>query len=251
MPPMPEHIFLSAHLDDAVYSCGGLIHRLIQNGEPCTVLTVFAGDPPPGELSAFAQELHQRWQLSTAPVAGRRREDLAACGQLGAAALHFGLPEALYRKGESGEHLYPSEMAIFGSVHPEDRPMVSSLTEALNEVGMSGSQVYSPLGLGGHIDHLILRAASEGLSQALWYYRDFPYTMRGQGPSDGPQLPEGVLSVQPLGEDDLAAWVDASACYTSQESTFWDDKAAMAAELADYLEQQGGMQILAPASTRN
>jgi LmbE family N-acetylglucosaminyl deacetylase len=245
---MPEHVYLAAHLDDAVYSCGGLIHHQVRAGQPCTVLTVFAGDPPPGELSAFAEELHQRWAAPDGPVAVRREEDLAACARIGAAALHFALPEAVYRRDEAGRPFYSGEEAIFGPIHPGDRPIIGALTEALSEIGLSGSQVYVPLAIGGHIDHLILRAAAEGLVQPLWYYRDFPYAMRGGNLPGGQRRPRGIESIQPLEPEDLAAWIDAVACYRSQVSTFWDGDNAMADELGAYLSQEGGAHILAPST---
>jgi len=243
---MPEHVYLAAHLDDAVYSCGGLIHHQVRDGQACTVLTVFAGDPPPGEVSAFADELHRRWETPEGPVAVRRGEDLEACARLGASALHFGIPEALYRQGQDAAPLYPSEEAIFGPVHPEDRPIVSALTEALLEVGLNGSQVYVPLAIGGHIDHKILRAAAEALAQPVWYYHDLPYAMRGGELPHGLRRPRGVESIQPLEQDDVTAWVEAAACYRSQGSTFWDDKGSMADELDAYLSQEAGIHILAP-----
>jgi LmbE family N-acetylglucosaminyl deacetylase len=245
---MSEQVFLSAHLDDAVYSCGGLIHHQVQAGQACSVLTVFAGSPPPGELSAFAEELHTRWGTPEGPAAIRREEDLEACARLGAAALHFGIPEALYRQGQDAKPLYPSEEAIFGSVHPEDRPIVSALTEALGEVGLAGSQVYVPLAIGGHIDHKILRAAAEALAQPVWYYRDLPYAMRGGELPQGLRRPKGVESIQPLEPEDVTAWAEAAACYRSQESTFWDDSSAMAVELDTYLSREGGIHILAPST---
>ena len=57
---MLTHVYLSPHLDDAVLSCGGMIHRQAQAGERVVVVTVCAGDPPPGPLSDFARSLHER-----------------------------------------------------------------------------------------------------------------------------------------------------------------------------------------------
>jgi LmbE family N-acetylglucosaminyl deacetylase len=244
---MSESVFLAAHLDDAVYSCGGLIHQQVQSGRACTVLTAFAGDPPDGGLSDFARALHRLWKTPDAPVAERRDEDLDACGVLGAAALHVGLPEALYRVGGDGVPLYPSEEAIFGPPDPGDQPIVPALTAALSEVGLERARVYAPLAIGGHVDHRILRLAAEALGQPLWYYSDLPYAMRGGELPQGLRRPKGVESVLPLDADDLSAWADAAACYRSQASTFWDDPESMADELEDYVAGGGGLHILAPA----
>ena len=247
---MPEHVFLSAHLDDAVYSCGGLIHRQIRSGGSCTVLTVFAGDPSPGKLSDFAEALHERWGLSNTTVAARRVEDLAACSRLGAGAIHFDLPEAIYRRDEAGHPMYPSEEAIFGAVQPGDRRTIHDLSNALREVGLAGSQVYVPLALGGHVDHLILRAAAEALGSPLWFYRDLPYAMSVAEPSLQQGAPGGVESIQPLDAEDLGAWAEAAASYQSQISTFWDDADAMGDAFAAYLSREGGIHVVAPEATR-
>ncbi|MGH2521295.1 MAG: PIG-L deacetylase family protein, partial [Anaerolineales bacterium] len=52
------HLYLSPHFDDAALSCGGTIHQQTRQGERAVVVTVCAGDSPPGPLSAFAQTLH-------------------------------------------------------------------------------------------------------------------------------------------------------------------------------------------------
>ena len=52
------HVYLSPHLDDAVLSCGGLIHRQVVAGQRPLVVTIFAGTPPVDvELSDFARFL--------------------------------------------------------------------------------------------------------------------------------------------------------------------------------------------------
>ena len=43
------HVFVSPHPDDAALSCGGLIARLRDGGEPVTILTIYSG---PGTLPA-------------------------------------------------------------------------------------------------------------------------------------------------------------------------------------------------------
>src|SRR6185295_1884137 len=109
-------IYLSPHLDDAVFSCGGMIHRHIRAGGRVVVVTVCTGDPPPGLLSDFAESLHERWQAQAkAPAAPaevvrqRRNEDLDALAALGAQAVHLDVPDCIYRLSPaSGRPLYAS-----------------------------------------------------------------------------------------------------------------------------------------------
>ena len=77
-------IYLSPHLDDAAFSCGGLIWEQVKAGETVEVWTICAGEPPEGELPPFARSLHDRWGTGGQTVARRRAEDQAACEVLGA-----------------------------------------------------------------------------------------------------------------------------------------------------------------------
>jgi len=59
------HLFLSPHLDDAVYSCGGTIHQLTSQGTPVQILTFMAGDPPtPLPDTPITRDLHRRWDAA-------------------------------------------------------------------------------------------------------------------------------------------------------------------------------------------
>jgi LmbE family N-acetylglucosaminyl deacetylase len=98
---MALRVYLSPHLDDAVFSCGGLILRQTNAGDDVQVVTVFTGDPPVGELTPFAYELHRRWGGEGSPMGLRRAEDLVACGRLGASVVHLGLADAVYRRART------------------------------------------------------------------------------------------------------------------------------------------------------
>ncbi|HRD99345.1 MAG TPA: PIG-L family deacetylase [Rubrivivax sp.] len=124
---MPTAIYLSAHLDDAALSCGGLIHQQTRRGSVVAVVTLCAGDPPSASFSPFAEALHARWQLSPSEaVARRREEDHAALRGLGAGAAHGGvgflLPEHEVQRGQHhrqhrhGCHQHPRTRLTIGQV---------------------------------------------------------------------------------------------------------------------------------------
>jgi hypothetical protein len=50
-------IYLSPHLDDAIYSCGGIIYSQIQIGDRVEIWSLFTSDPPKHGLTQFALEL--------------------------------------------------------------------------------------------------------------------------------------------------------------------------------------------------
>lgn len=241
---MTDHIFLSAHLDDAVYSCGALIHAQARSGEQVIVITAFAGDPPAGALSGFAQELHQRWGAGQGAVEERRQEDSAACTVLGARPVHLHLPEAVYRKGADGAWLYPDEAAIFGPPAAGDKPAALALSVSLAKACPPEVEVYAPLGIGGHVDHRLLRRAAERLGRPLCFYGDQPYASAGAGLAEGVEVPTGREIILPVAPDDLEAWRAASMCYRSQFSTFWKDEAELKTHLAKIVSLRQGLPII-------
>ncbi len=239
-----QHVYLSPHLDDAVFSCGGLIARQTVAGESVTVLTVCAGNPPPGELSPFAQQLHARWNADRAPIEVRRSEDLAACERLCVGIIHLEIPDAIYRKALQGTPLYPDVASIFGALHEFETDLVDQLTGKLARHVPAGAVLYCPLGFGGHVDHRLTRRAAEGLKRALRYYADMPYAARGESIPDALGLPQGEKRVFKLEPGDIDAWVAASALYRSQISTFWADDNALSDELHAFQARENGLQLI-------
>ncbi len=238
----PRHIYLSPHLDDAVLSCGGMMAQQVRRGEQVRVVTVCAGDPPPGPLSPFAQSLHERWGTPTNAVALRRAEDEAALCILGAEVIHRDVPDCIYR-AVNGEHLYASEPAIFGELHPAEAPLIEQLAAELRALGPS--RLYAPYTLGHHVDHQLVRRAAELSGAAYAFYEDYPYAAR-----DPVELPRGEsvpletrgLSPLLIAMDDtaLAAKIRAVAEYRSQISTFWRSPAEMEAALRAFALATGG-----------
>lgn len=260
MPPSSlVHLYLSPHLDDAVYSAGGLLHKQAQAGARVVVVTVCTGNPPAGPLSPFAQAVHARWAeavdggpaLPAAPAevtALRRQEDLEALGALGVEAVHLDVPDCLYRLNPSTQWpLYASETALFGSLHPSESGLVRRVATKLNTLlrGFGRHHLYVPLGLGQHVDHQLTRKAAESLGGIYAYYEDFPYVAR-EG-ERWPNLRSPLLEGRPLApelarltEPDLDAWIDGVARYASQLTTFWPDRAALAAAVMHFSERTGG-----------
>src|SRR5512141_250531 len=125
-------IYLSPHLDDAVFSAGGLIYEQTQAGLPVEIWTFMCGYPEPGAgLSLLAQSVHMQWGFSSAGEAVRMRhdEDQRAAAILGATALHFDFLDCIYRRGGNGEWLYSD---IFVPPHPEDAGIPAQIAEVIS-----------------------------------------------------------------------------------------------------------------------
>ena len=143
-----DWVYFSPHLDDVALSCGGLISQQARTGEKVEIWTVCAGDPPPGSLSPFAEELHARWQTGREATASRRQEDLASCNRLSASCRHLPVPDCIYRRAgldywdpskpvdlptlnSDAGFLYPDREAIFGALHPLEAGLVRQLAGQL------------------------------------------------------------------------------------------------------------------------
>ena len=232
-----HYIFLSPHLDDAVLSCGGMIAQLAQDGHVVEVITIFAGDPPIGPLTPFAQSLHERWQ---AVPADRRREDVVSLRSLGAQAIHWPYPDAIYRRdAASGAALYDSGQSIFDEVAASDAAMIESIAGDLAPIALP-AQCYVPLTAGHHVDHQIIRRAAESLGRALIYYEDYPYAeIPGKveaALSGGSWRPELVR----LGDEAVRAKARAILAYGSQLSTFFESEFEMGQRVRAYAARVGG-----------
>jgi LmbE family N-acetylglucosaminyl deacetylase len=237
-------IYLSPHFDDVVLSCGGLVWEQMQAGSQVEIWTLCAGAPKEGAgLSAFAQQLHARWQTEREAVAYRQKEDLAAGKRLGAISRYWDLPDCIYRQLPGGDWLVNGEEDLWKPVHSLEYPVVERLARWLEEGLHPEDTLVSPLTLGNHVDHYLVRAAAERLGRPLWYYADYPYAVAAHGElvvKTGENWKKSSFQVSRAALD---AWQEAVACYVSQISTFWGGDSEMRAALETYWRSGGGSSL--------
>ena len=233
-----NHIYLSPHLDDAVLSCGGAIHRQTSSGEFVQAITVFAGEAQDRPLSPFALEQHDYWGNPPQPMALRRAEDAAALALLGAEARHLAYLDAVYRSTDGGQPLYADVEALLGSVDPADRlgqegtdALVDLMDDMISSAGQSA--VYAPLGVGSHVDHQIVHCVGRRLlarGYRVAFYEDYPYAERAQAVESALARAAGggwQTETVPLGADDLVAKVAALSYYHTQMTVLFGGTGAM------------------------
>lgn len=249
-------IYLSPHLDDAVLSCGGRIYletactelpnkvglAEVAASHPVLIVTQMAGDPAPDlRLSAFAQELHQRWGLPQDTVRTRRAEDAAACQILGADYLHWDILDCIYRTDPAtGDLCYPTWEIVQTTQHPADEAVIAQLAQQLGQLPPA-DQVVCPLTVGQHLDHRLVRQAAEQAFGAdhLLYYEDYPYVAK-EGAVDAVLTPAMHPIQIALPETAVRAKIEAIWAYASQRSSFFDDYADLERKIEAYTAQVGG-----------
>lgn len=202
---MTTVLAISPHLDDAVFSAGGTLAGLAQGGARVVVLTCFTGSVANPTGFALACQLDKGLAPDIDYMALRRAEDEAACAIIGAEAVHLPHREAPHRG-------YADAAALFGAIRPDDAivpELANDLAEAI--ASYRPALVLGPLGIGGHVDHLQVRAAMADLAGdfALIRWADYPYAMRA---------PEtlGELAARRLSPFEAAARGAAVEAYASQ-----------------------------------
>ncbi|HEY7070959.1 MAG TPA: PIG-L family deacetylase [Acidimicrobiales bacterium] len=227
-------VVVSPHLDDAVLSAGGIIAATARRGGRVRVVTVFDGAP--AVIGPDARAFHEACGLGDDAMDVRRGEDDRALATLGASPERLGLREALYRTGTRGQPVYAGEPDIFCADPGREPAIVGQVAEALacaldGEDSEDGEDelVLVPVGVGGHVDHVIVRRAAErdlrAGDRAWGYYEELPYLLfdRCKGWED--QLGTGRSTVVPLGAPDRRAKLAAAAEYRSQHRILWIDPA--------------------------
>lgn len=230
------HLFISAHLDDAILSCGDYIDWLIQRGTKVTVATVFTGMGT--ELSMLARIIHKKFGLGLNTMDVRRLEDMQAANMLGANVLHLGQLESIYRKNKDGSPIYNKLQDLFITEWGEEAEVMEEIVTAMmNQINFrSYDRIYLPLGIGRHIDHFLVREAAEQCmvrsapmtNSRLFYYEDLPYLCYNQDKQWKSELANGLSPISiMLSRTNLRAKINASLQYSSQLSLLWTSRYSM------------------------
>ncbi|RME88694.1 MAG: PIG-L family deacetylase [Anaerolineae bacterium] len=234
-------IYISPHLDDAVLSCGGLIWEQRRAGTPVEIWTLTAGYPSAEPYSGLARALHAQWGFASAreAVQARRREDRLAAQRLGAVTRHFDFLDCIYRLDGRGRHLYED---VFVPPHPEDTDLPTKITKALTPYLGREDVLVSPLAIGGHVDHVLVRRAVERLRRSVWYYADIPYLLAHPEslPTVTSDMSEERFRVSGTG---LRAWQEGIAAYASQIAVLFESEALMREAIHRYWSEYGGVRL--------
>jgi LmbE family N-acetylglucosaminyl deacetylase len=237
-------IFLSPHLDDAVFSCGGLISYLSEKGISVEIWTIFSDQTEDvSELTPYAQSLHSRWQAGDHPYNTRKEEDARACMTVGARNVHFGYLDCIYRRFPgTNEAVVSTDEDLFGLIKPGEYPLVDQIAEDLGSQMEEPSIWVCPMSLGGHVDHRIVRAAADKMHKLLIYYADLPYAF-----SIPPQIIPGMIQFSfDIPIENLNKWMTGASQYSSQISTFWKDKEEMVSQYSTFIKQYNGLPLWLP-----
>ena len=231
---MPTALFLSPHLDDAAFSCGGLMAQLADAGWRTVMMTAFTASVLPATGFALACQLDKGLDATVDYMALRRNEDREAAAILGVTDLRWlDLPEAPHRG-------YGSATELFGPIKPDDnvwQRLAEHIAAATEE--MQPDLVLGPQGLGNHVDHRqMIRAVFDAATQPVAFYRDTPYAMRDPNAcshADDYNVSECVISIA----QGLDRKVEASCAYGSQIVFQFGGAASLGVALREFAVREG------------
>ncbi|MCB1054945.1 MAG: HAD hydrolase-like protein [Acidobacteria bacterium] len=156
----PSVLLVSPHSDDIAFSLGGALAAGLFDGwrrHQCTIFVTSCHAPYAPELTT-----------GDAVTAVRRAEDDAFC------AFH----DIELERGDLAETLvrgYPSIASIFEPRRPADDPLFGTTCELVARLVRGFDLVIAPLGVGRHIEHVMVREACRRARPDTLFYEDLPY----------------------------------------------------------------------------
>ncbi len=222
---------VSPHLDDAVFSAGASLARLVDAGHEVTVVTCFTASVPDPTGFALACQTDKGLAPDVDYMALRRDEDAAALARLGVRGEHLGLLEAPHRG-------YDSPAALFAGRHAGD-DVADVVTRAVAPWIERADLVLAPQSVGDHVDHRIVTTVVAALAdpgRTAWW-RDTPYAVRHP---DAPGAPEvGGTEVAVALDGVLDAKADAAGAYATQVGFQFGGGEHVAPVLGDLARREG------------
>ena len=157
-------VIVSPHLDDAVFSCGGLIANYAADNKAVLVINIFTDFPQHDAKGPV--ELSER----------RYEEERDAAELLDFDSINLDQLDAVLRQPE-----YRAPQRLFGDPITQDEAYLHQLRALLEDkIGeIDAEELYLPLAVGWHVDHTLTFLATARLASKSnsFYYEDAPYCL--------------------------------------------------------------------------
>jgi LmbE family N-acetylglucosaminyl deacetylase len=174
-------VAVAPSLSDAVQSAGATLARHAAEGHPVVVISVFTRDGKPDDTTAAA-----------------------ALGLSG--VVHLAVDPA-------GKRGYNEDRIHDGLRPDDDAPKIAASVLAIALGRLTPDLILAPLGLTGHVDHLVIELALDELELPRLRWLDLPYALRR---TPGAPLGAGDLVAVPAAAEHLAAKLTAAAAYGAE-----------------------------------
>lgn len=187
--------FISPHLDDAAFSAGGLISYLAKKTKVVVITAFTRGGADKHSLSALAYVRKCGYEKNEVDnfFFNRRKEDRELFESLGVKVVHLDFLDALWRVNKNPNilykflsflindfrYIYPTHRLHIskGKIHSEDGENLRRLKSKLKEIVGNRDALFCPLGIGKHVDHILVREACSNVFPNVIYWEDSLYNL--------------------------------------------------------------------------
>lgn len=170
----PEKVIFAPHCDDAFFALGGAICAWRERGEQVLILDCFSRSG----LTRQASSTNRKSMIDLISHT-RALEDLVNALRLGAKVEFLGLPEVLLR-GYSD--IFGNRKRFLGiPMGKIDDSWIPAHLEKTFSRYTASSECYFPLGIGDHVDHVLVSQVGRKMTRPLqrsnriFFYEDIPY----------------------------------------------------------------------------
>ncbi|NOK37268.1 PIG-L family deacetylase [Corallococcus exercitus] len=211
---MSTALFVSPHLDDVAFSCGGTLAALKAKGWTVALATVFTRSVPEPKGFALQCQTSKGLGPDVDYMALRRKEDRAFAACMGVDHVTWGDLEEAPHRG------YGSPEALFQPPRPDDvieAKVAACLKPVLGE--LKPDRIFVPQALGSHVDHVQVVRAVKALglpADRVLYYRDTPYAVRQPKACPDAAVPQGLRPLAVDITEHLAKKVEGCVRYGTQ-----------------------------------
>lgn len=159
--------FISPHLDDAIFSCGGLIYELKKKNNIIKVINVFTGFDDKNYSKEGLDFLKKTSFKSFSELFEKRlEEDKKVFDELNINVFNLGFKEFIFQKKSLEEYF-------------NDKKLKKAIFEKINNLLTDKNRlIFIPYGLGNNPDHLLLRQIVEDKFKNIIYYLEWPYIIK-------------------------------------------------------------------------
>ena len=174
-------IYVSPHLDDAVFSASGSIIKNIQDKKSVLIITIFTeGKKNIGKSYCIDNNSNQIYKNLVCSD-NRKKEDIEIMNKLGVDYIHLNTPDILNRHmimnilsmnmAPSNNNLITQDMDFF-------KKYSMNLVLILKKYYKKNTIIYFPLGSGNHPDHLLIHTIGMKINNKfnILFYEDMPYS---------------------------------------------------------------------------
>ena len=179
-----DYIYVSPHLDDAVFSASGSIIKNIQDNKSVLIITVFTeGKQNIGKNDCTNNNSNQYIEYYKKLVCSdnRKKEDSKIMNKLGVDYIYLNNPDILNRHiiinvlsmnvVQSNNNLIIKDMEFF-------KKYSMDLVIIFKKYYKKNTIIYFPLGSGNHPDHLLIHTIGMKINNKfnILFYEDMPYS---------------------------------------------------------------------------